>query len=183
MIQATSNTRQIYIALTEFDQDYGKFPDEDLITKHPEKFRGIMSDGSNRYLGMLISSQSAPNEEIFYAEGKGIKKPDTNVNEGHILEPGECGFTYIRGQSSKDHASRVLLLASTDDSGMVFDYKIYDHKAVILNIDGSVKTLNIGKDTKRVRVDNGRKDLFDTGAGTVWGDMKVQDFIEVPLRK
>ncbi len=167
MTEATSNAKQIFYLLVEFDQDYGEFPGDDTAV---DELSGYSGSNSNDYLAQLIEGGYTKSEEIFYAKGgaSNNKKPDNVItNKTDQLKKGECGFAYIKGMSTSDNSGRPVLFAPYDTS-QKFKPDPYDGKAVVLRIDGAVKQLLLNKTSNEAKIGGG-KTLFATGADTVWG--------------
>ncbi len=167
MTEATSNAKQIFYLLVEFDQDYGEFPGDDTAV---DELSGYSGSNSNDYLAQLIEGGYTKSEEIFYAKGgaSNNKKPDNVItNKTDQLKKGECGFAYVKGMSTSDNSGRPVLFAPYDAS-QKFKPDPYDGKAVVLRIDGAVKQLLLNKTSNKAKIGGG-KTLFDTGTDTVWG--------------
>lgn len=169
MVKSIGNAKQIYLLMFEFDADYGEFP-SDKTAGFDKDLNGYKGKFSNDYLGQLFAGGYIKSEEIFYAEGgsQKDKKPDNEFEtKAKTLEAGECGFTYVMGQSTSKHTGRPLLCTPMTGEGVKFDPKPYNGKAVVLRIDGAVKIYTINKDGK-VILPNG-KGLFENGVDTAWG--------------
>ncbi|MBT8043368.1 MAG: prepilin-type N-terminal cleavage/methylation domain-containing protein [Verrucomicrobiae bacterium] len=167
MTEATSNAKQIFYLLIEFDQDYGEFPSDATAV---DDLSGYTGSTSNDYLAQLIQGGLTKSEEIFYAKGGAStnKKPDNVItNQTDQLAKGECGFAYIKNQSTSDNSGRPILMAPFD-TGEAFKPDPYDGKCVVLRIDGAVKQLLLDRDDNKAKIGGG-KTLLDTGTDTVWG--------------
>ncbi|MCP5538189.1 MAG: hypothetical protein H7A51_18400 [Akkermansiaceae bacterium] len=179
MTSTTSNAKQVFYLLIEFDQDYGEFPGDATAILHTGMggepivdLRTCKGEYSNDYMGQFIAGGYTKSEQIFVApweKDPGRKADDDISSRSRILEAGECGFSYVKNQSTSDNSGRPVLLAPMSGEGVQFDPKPYDHKAVVLRIDGAVKQLLINKDTCKAKIGMG-KTLFDGGADTVWGE-------------
>ena len=167
MSEATSNAKQLFLLMIEFDQDYGEFPSDEIATDDLEGYTGT---SSNDYLAQLIGAGYTVSEEIFYAKG-GLstdKKPDNDIStHSAILNAGECGFAYIKNQSTSDNSGRPLLLAPMTGKGLKFDPEPFGGKAVVLHIDGAVKQYRIDGNGDIV-IPDGRK-FWAGGPNDVWG--------------
>lgn len=167
MTTATSNAKQIFYLLVEFDQDFGRFPTDVTAVDELEGYRG---EYSNDYLAQFIAGGYTKSEEIFYAKGGSgpIKKPDNIIDHRKDqLGEGECGFAYIKDLSTKSNPKTPVLLAPMYGHGYKFNSDAYEGKAVVLRIDGAVKQFRLNKD--RHAVIGGGKTLFDAGPASVWG--------------
>lgn len=169
MTEATSNAKQIFYLMVEFDQDFGEFPSDSSQDEIDTTGTGITlgTASSNDYFKQFIAGGYTTSEEIFYAKSKLTKKPN-NALKADALSDGECGFAYLSGQSTSDNSGRPLIMAPMEDSGETFDPDPYDNKCVVLRIDGSVKQIRVNKQKEAILT--GSTGLFDQGDDTVWGD-------------
>ena len=170
MTEATSNAKQVFYLMVEFDQDFGEFPSD--TTAAETGTTGTTS--SNDYMSQFIDGGYIKSEEIFFAKGgaSNNKKPDNVITSGKILEKGECGFAYIKNQSTSANSGRPLLVAPYDTSNK-FKPDPYDGKAVVLRIDGAAKQLLLDKDTQLAKIGGGNT-LFETGSDSVWGSETIE---------
>lgn len=169
MMVAINNAKQLFYLMVEFDQDFGEFP-SDATAKADKDLTGYKGEYSNDYLGQLVAAGYIRSEEIFYARGGSStsKKPDNDTStKAKTLEAGECGFAYVSGQSTCGNSGRPLLCAPMTGTGVKFDPKPFGGKAVVLRLDGAVKTYDIDAEGDVVLA-NGKK-LFENGEDTVWG--------------
>lgn len=167
MIEAINNAKRIFYVMIEFDGDYGEFPGDETATDDLEGYAGT---SSNDYLAQFFGGGYTRSEEIFYAKGGSStdKKPDNDVSiHSAILTAGECGFAYIKNQSTSDNSGRPLLLAPMTGKGLKFDPEPYGGIAVVLHIDGSVKQYRIDGNGDIV-IPDGRK-FWAGGPNDVWG--------------
>jgi prepilin-type N-terminal cleavage/methylation domain-containing protein len=191
LITATSNAKQIGLALFEFDSQYGSYPDNTTAqTVKDNTGSQLTSSGSsaNDMFRQLFAAGICEQEEIFYAKTSYTKKPDNVKNTAaNCLAAGENGFGYLmNGQtglsSSGDPARPIaitpLMNATTDGT---CDLDPFDKRAVVLRADQSAVQLNIRPTDKQVVVPGGRT-LLQTGQDTVWGT-DVQPQIMPPQRK
>lgn len=147
--QAHSNARQIGLALFEFESDYGAFPNATtipLVEKVPGTSIDLTGKSSNALLRQLFAAGMTQSEDMFYARIKNSIKPDGDIAPGHIMESGECGFSYITDLSSKDDPSTPIVLTPLIPGTTKFDPKPFDGKAIILHIDNSVRAYPISVD-------------------------------------
>lgn len=191
MTQAISNSKQIYLVLLDFENDYGNFPDDETEAKYEDldAFRG---PHSNDYLGQLIAGGYTKSEEIFYAFDKrySAKPDDVIFPREEILQKGECGFGYIRveekiegkslvrGLSTDDNGGLPILVAPIVDVDGRIEPRSYKERGVYLRVDGSARSERLDSYNK-IRV--GPQTLFDTGADTVWGT-ELKPVILLPER-
>jgi prepilin-type N-terminal cleavage/methylation domain-containing protein len=179
LAEATSNSKQIGLALFQFDQDYGTFPDSTTGTTVTENTGSPLAFGgntSNDYFRQLIAAGIADSEAMFYAKTGFTKKPDNVLNTTEkALAKGEVGYGYIMNSgntaiSSSGNSARPIIaapLAYPFQTGQ-FDVDLYDLKAIVLRLDQSAQALSINKQTKLAQVGGG-KTLLQQGDDTVWG--------------
>jgi len=161
--QATNNARQIGMALFEFEAEYGKFPDASTIATVKAKTGRNWTFGSatsNDVFKQLIAAGIAQNEEMFYAKGKGVRKPDNRFeSESDALAVGECGFAYIPMALDSNDSSAPIAVAPIIPGTFKFDPEPFDGKAVVLRADNSVQSYSIASDGHVIAP--GGKDIFD----------------------
>jgi hypothetical protein len=108
-----SHIRQIGIALTEFETEYGSFANEEtaaqIKAKNPTDLH-LAAKTSNDVCGQLIVSGIVASEQMFYAKVKGAQKPDSIITAGEVVEKGECGFSFLSELSSGGNRSRPLVV-------------------------------------------------------------------------
>ena len=167
--EAVNNARQIGMALSEFQEQFGQMPDANTIEKVRQKFPTDLNLGaksSNDFFRQLIASGIAQSETMFYAKIVGTHKPDGIITGASALAKGECGFAYFTGTTLETNPSRPLVVTPLIPGTNRFDPKQFDGKAVMLKGDNSVTSLPIVKSTGRVMVDG--HDLMDP-ANPIWG--------------
>lgn len=170
LTEATNNTKQLYMLLVDFEQDYGKLPDANtatMVRTNTATNIPLAGKSANAFLRQLIAGGYVAAESIFYAKGKDIRKPDNVTTNGKALAPGECGFAYITGQSTKGKPGTPLLAAPMIPGTTKFDRTVFNGKVVILRIGGGapLKELTIAEDG---HVYENGKDIFDP-AQPWWG--------------
>ncbi|BCX47212.1 hypothetical protein HAHE_11200 [Haloferula helveola] len=175
--QATSNAKQLSLALIEFDQEFGSFPDNDtaeLVSDATGTDLTLSGDSSNDYLRQLVA-YGIQSEDIFYAKTTYTREPDNVISTGKALDAGEVGFGYVMltgnvAQNTAGNPGRPVLVAPLLDASTnwEFDPDPYGGKAVILKLDTSVDQPLIRDKDKYVTVGGGRT-LQQTGDDTVWG--------------
>lgn len=167
MTEATSNAKQIFYLLIEFDEDYRRFPTDATAV---DQLAGYQGKYSNDYLAQLIQGGYTKSEEIFYANGGSSrgKRPDNVItSRDDQLSEGECGFAYIKDLDVTANGKTPVLLAPMYGDGYRFNTDIYKGKAVTLRVDGAVKQLLLNKD-RHAKL-GPEKTLFDAGPDSVWG--------------
>jgi len=186
--EATSNARQIGLAMFEFETEYGSFPDSTtattVATNNPDNSNIPLGQAdSNGYFRQLFMANITQSEAMFFAKTGLSTKPDGAL-QAKTLEKGECGFGYIldgnKGLSTAGNPARVIAVTPLLATGGKFNPDPFDKKAVVLRIDNSVASLNVNN-TGDATVGGG-KTLLQTGADTVWGTA-ITPTIVSPLPK
>lgn len=154
-----NNLRMLHLALFEFDSDYGSFPDDETgadVTDATGTSLTFKGGTSNAYFRQLLATV-ARSEKIFQIGGG--KAPDEQFkSDATALAKGECGIAYVVGLSTSGDASTPVALAPLVPGKLQFDPVPFGGKAVVLRMDGSVKTETITPEGN-VMVDG--KSLFD----------------------
>jgi len=147
--EATSNARQIGLAVFEFDSEYGMFPSAStrpLVEKDHGTSIDLSGTSSNALFRQLFAANITQAEAMFYAKSTGVRKSDGIITPGEALKKHEVGFAYISGLSSKDDPATPLVLTPLIPGTTKFDPKPFKGFAVILQIDNSVRSYKIEKD-------------------------------------
>jgi hypothetical protein len=147
--EAVSNARQIGLALFEFEEQFGKFPDASTVGKVRKQVETDLILGtksSNDFFRQLLAAEIAQSETMFYARISGTRRPDGVFTGVEALKKGECGFTYLMGATKQSHPSRPLVVTPMIPGTDRFDPTRFDGKAVILKLDNSVSSMSIGND-------------------------------------
>jgi hypothetical protein len=165
--EAIGNARQIGLALYEFEQAYGRFPDESTILRVKEIDSAntipLGKSSSNDFFRQLIAAEVVQGERMFYAFSPRTRKADDVFDGAKALAKGECAFAYVSGLSSEGNpAGTPIVLFPMVPGKLLFDYKLckkyYNGAAVILRLDNIVTRYPVDK-SGRVWIDG--KDLFD----------------------
>ncbi|MFN6016403.1 MAG: type II secretion system protein [Verrucomicrobiota bacterium] len=192
--EAVNNAKQIGLAMFEFENAYGTFPDASTaaqITPNNPTY-ALAGTTANDYFRQLIAAEISQSEAMFYAKTGFSKKPDNVYNsDTTALAAGEVGFGYLMNTSTAfstaGNPSRPIVAAplafagTTISADGTFDVDMYDSKAIVLRIDNSVQSLNITSTSKLAQLGGG-KTLLQTGADTVWGT-GVTPTMVVPIKK
>ncbi len=145
-----SNTKQIGLALFEFEGDYGSYPDaetaKDVTDAFPDHGYNLSGNSSNALFLQLFSSGIVRSEEIFYSKIKDSQKPDGVITPGEALQKGEVGFSYIYGLTSKDDPLTPLILTPLIPGTTKFDPKPFNGKAIIYFINNNAHIYEIDED-------------------------------------
>lgn len=146
--EATSNLRQIGLALFEFQAEYDNMPDFDTAAK-VKKSKGsdlpMGKNSSNDFFRQLFAAEICENETIFYAKIPGTQHPDNQFSQNKTLEKGECGFTYFLGATMGCNSARPTVATPMIPGTDRFNPKPFVGKAIVLKADNSVMTLPIDK--------------------------------------
>jgi prepilin-type N-terminal cleavage/methylation domain-containing protein len=189
--EAVSNARQIGLALFEFENEYGSYPDQDTaiaVTSATGSTLTLGATNSNDLFRQLLAGNFTQSEKMFYAKVPGAVKPDDNVKGEEALKAGEVGFAYMMkgttgfnaaGNPSRPLAVTPLMGTATDGT---FDPAPFDSKAIVLRMDNSVTSINIKLD-KKINLGGTNSDLLTTGTDTVWGEMTETPTIKAPKTK
>jgi prepilin-type N-terminal cleavage/methylation domain-containing protein len=152
--EAISNSKQIGLALFEFDSDYGSYPDKDtaadVTLAFPNadvKAPSAVSDSNSAFL-QLFQAEIVKSEEIFFAKAAGAKKPDGDISSATTaLAKGECGFGYVMNvtdaYSTSGNASRIILVTPLAEGSDSFDINPFGGLAVLYKIDNSAVAVKI----------------------------------------
>ena len=164
---ATSNAKQLALALIEFDQEFGKFPHEStvpLVQSATGTGLSLAGHSSNAMLRQLIA-YGIESEDIFDSchPEMPTSGPDNDIRPGQALKPGEVGFSYVAGLDSSMNPGLPVLAANMMPGTEEFWDRPFGGKAVILRIDTSVDQLMIRASDSKVTVGGGLT-LFDPSA-------------------
>ena len=189
--EAVSNARQIGLALFEFENEYGSYPDPTTalaVTSATGSTLSIGGNLANDYFRQLLAGNFTQSEKIFYAKIANAKKPDDNIAGAEALAQGEVGFGYLlkgnTGFNAAGNPSRPLAVTPLFNNlaAGTFDPAPFDSKAIVLRMDNSVTSINI-KLNKTINLGGVESGLLTKGADTVWGDMTEDPTLAVPQMK
>jgi prepilin-type N-terminal cleavage/methylation domain-containing protein len=152
--EAISNSKQVGLALFEFDSDYGSYPDSDTAAEvddaYPDAEIKAPSSASdaNSYFLQLFQTGIVKSEEIFKVKAAGMRNPDGDISSAtEALAAGENGFGYVmngtEAYSTSGNASRIILVTPLVEGGDDFDVNPFKGVAVAYKIDNSAATLKI----------------------------------------
>jgi len=170
LTEAISNSKGIGLALFNFAEDYGKYPDAttvDAVRKKETSHLPLGTRSSNDFFRQLIAAGYVDNEKLFYANIRGCRKPDGDMRPAHVLEKGECGFSYILGADGKSNPLRPILVTPLIPGTTHFDPKPFKGFAVIFRLNNSATREKINEYGDVT--DSTGKPLFDP-SNPVWGD-------------
>jgi len=145
---AIGSLKQMNLALIDFDQDYGRFPDASTITDvgSATKTTMLLGDRTSNELFRQLVAAGNKSEKIFWAPSPGHRRKPNDVLGTDALAKGECIHSYVAGLSTKDSPRAIVAMASMIPGTTRFDPVPYDNRAVVLRIDGSAKPESLGKD-------------------------------------
>ncbi|MEK7951238.1 hypothetical protein WKV53_12045 [Luteolibacter sp. Y139] len=146
-VEATNNIKQINLALIDFENEYGTFPNSSTIPSVKAATSTTLALGnktSNDLFRQLIAA-GTKSEKIFWAKTAGTPRKGDDILGADALKKGECAFTYIAGLSTSSDLNAPVLLAPVIPGTWKFDPKPFQGKAVVLRIDGSAKPEPIDK--------------------------------------
>ncbi len=168
--EATSNSKQIWQYLIQFDQDMGRFPDDataTLLAPLNDKAYTLTGNSNNYYKQLLVSVGDS--EKIFYAKGsaQSLVKPDGDItNNSECLKAGECGFDYVLreagiGFGAGSNSATIIAGAPTSTTAGQYT-EDYGNKAILLAIDGSAGQYNL---VDGIPQTTGGKEVYATATG------------------
>jgi hypothetical protein len=147
--RAINNSKQIGLALFEFNSDYEAYPSNDSVGSVTESFPDhgyeLSGESSNTLFLQLFAAGIVRSEEIFYAKIKNTQNPDGDITPGKALQKGEVGFSYIYGLTSKDDPLTPLLLTPLIPGTTKFDTEAFKGTAIIYHINNEISTYEIHK--------------------------------------
>jgi prepilin-type N-terminal cleavage/methylation domain-containing protein len=190
--EAVSNARQIGLAMLEFEQSYGAFPDDATVTDVTNNTGSTLPMGtsnSNDYFRQLMAAEITKSEAMFYAKITYTKKPDNVFSpDAAALTDGEVGFGYIMngtaGLSTAGNPAQPYVIAPLvkDDTTGKFDVDAFDSKGVALRLDGSVQAPPIKKTDGFMQLGGTATLMTPVDATSIWGGT-VTPTIKAPKPK
>jgi len=179
-VVAMTNGKSMVLALTDFANEYGSFPDRDTakaVTDNTGSPLNLLGDTANDYFRQLIAAGVVKSEDPFYSKAPyAPKRPDNNYKGAEALKAGEVGFGYLMNGATgggvaipNDDPNRVIAVTPLLNASAKgeFDANPLD-RAALVYLDQSVKMMTIREDNKKVVV-GGSKTLLDSGPDTIWG--------------
>jgi len=161
--EATSNIKQLHLALLDFDADYGRFPDAATIADVQSRAHTTLALGtatSNDYFRQLIAAETVKNETIFWAKTPATPRKPNNILGTDTLKKGECSFAYVAGLTAASDSATPIVMTPMIPGTFSFDPGAFGDKAVVLRIDGSARAETIRTGDHKVAIPGG-KTLFD----------------------
>ncbi|MCW1922709.1 hypothetical protein OKA05_09105 [Luteolibacter arcticus] len=143
-----ANLRQLYLALVEFDTDYGAFPNDETavdVTDATGTKLTFKGGTSNACFRQLLAAAAVKTEKVFQIGG--AKLPDDDFkDDSKALAKGECGISYVPGLATNSSPDTPLAFAPLAPGKLKFDPVPLAGKAVILRVDGAVTVHTITPD-------------------------------------
>ena len=176
--KAVQNAKQVGYALFNFENDFGRYPDDNTEDDLDTDAIVSAATGSNLYLSQLVAGGYVDQEAPFYCKTAFTIEPDNDMSDANnLLASGEVGFSYVMrssgtGLNSSVNSAVPLLCAPSDGTGAgTFDRNVYNKRSVVLRIDMSVTDPRINDDGDITL--RGGLGLLETGAGSVWDDSNI----------
>ena len=173
--EAIGNAKQVGLALLEFDQDFGKFPDETTVAavmKETGSDLDLTGHSSNALFRQLIA-YGIQGEDIFYCKHPFTRMPDNVITPGEALRAGEVGFSYVAGLDTNQNPGLPLHAAPMKIGSTSFYEETFGGKVVVLRVDNSATAMPIRSSDDKVLLENGKM-LFDSNNG-LWAKGHVID--------
>jgi len=188
--EAVNNAKQLGLALTMFESDYGSYPDDSTSLRVAGTVfvaASLTGANSNAYFRQLFAGGTVDSEQPFYAKTSFTKtKPDDAfTTPAEALKAGECGFGYIMQNATTAitvSGSRPVALTPcvAGDTAAKMELDSFDGKAVVLFADNSARSLTISRDTAQTPKFANGKNLLAIGADTVWGAITAAPVVKPP---
>lgn len=155
-----SNARQIKLALDNFAVDFdGEYVNDSNGTIILTGFSG--ADAASCF-DVLIEAAALDraDESIFYTkELKNVNSGHTEGDAANALDANECGYSYVKGLANTSKGPSPLVTTQVSSATGAFYSDLWDHKAVIARVNGSVSPERIsgsaGNDGQVVETVNG----------------------------
>ncbi len=151
--RAVNNARQIGLALIEFDNEYGAYPNEETAAAVKQATGTTARLGAataNDCFYQLIAANIIGTHIFFTWDEPRADKDAVGLEN--------CSFSYLSGMNAVGDPGRPLLVAPLVPGTGVFDRKALGGKAVVVRMDNSAATFDIEQDGTVIL--NGM-DLFD----------------------
>lgn len=181
LAEAISNARQVKLALDSFANDFdGVYPSDDTADEVAEGLAG--GQNSNAYLKQLHMAGIADSEIIFWVKNSPVankRPPDNKIKDGNrpsqneILKAGDCHWAYVVDHDNTDNGTRPILMDPYKPGSSDFDEELWDWKAVVMTLDGSVKALRMRVADSQV-LDGDKKPIMSSQAAA-WEGASGQD--------
>ena len=180
LTQALNNARNLGMALTAFEHEYGRYPDAQTAADVAERTGSTLAPPgttANAHLRQLIAAGILDIESMGYAKTRFTRHPDEIFTTPEsAFAPGELGFGYLlngdTGFSTENNPSIFLLCSPLAMDGKNvsttrFDPDMLYGRMVMLRIDNAATSHPINPKSGELLL-NG-KPWLTTGSATIWG--------------
>ena len=151
LTNALNNGKQIYTALFSYAKDNdGLYPNEGTAGD------GETGDSAEACFTQLLNAGVIDDEEAFWSKENialGTVNAETPDNDGE-LTPGENAWGYVRGLSTSSRTNLPIIFDSSDTAGQ-FDTVVWEGKAIVAKLNGSVEAMKINYGGGRATEDDG----------------------------
>lgn len=174
--KAIQNAKQVGYALFNFENDFGRYPDDNTVDDLDQDAVTKQGSDANAYFSQLIAGGYVDQEAPFYCKTDFTVEPDNDKTSGNILEAGEVGFSYVMRSSgtalnsSVNSAVPLIVAPSSFEADDTYNRNVYNKRSVVLRVDMSVTDPGINEEGV---ISVKGKNLFATGSGTVWDDSNI----------
>lgn len=170
-IHAVNDAKAIGVALYEFKDQHGSYPNAETAKLIAEKSNGteIHGETSNARFRQLIVGGIISSEDMFYVESSSTSKPDGKISGKNAIAPGECSYGYIDNIPSNITDSRPLLMAPFIAGTTRFDPKPLKNRIFVFWTEGRVTMLNIDPSTGKALLMG--QDILDP-KHPIWGGVE-----------
>jgi len=139
LTNAINNAKQIHTALFSFAKDNdGLYPNEGTAST------GETGNSPEDCFTQLINAGVIDDEEAFWSKENivlGTVVAETPDNDG-TLTAGENAWGYVRGLSTSSRTNLPIIFDASDTAG-TFDTAVWDGKAIVAKLNGSVEAMKI----------------------------------------
>ncbi len=136
---AINNAKQLQVALFSFAKDNdGLYPNEGTAGT------GETGTSAEACFTQLLNAGVIDDEEAFWSKENiviGTVNPETPDNDG-TLTSGENAWGYVRGLSTSSRTNLPLIFDSSKTAG-AFDTAVWEGKAIVAKLNGSVEAMKI----------------------------------------
>lgn len=146
-----NNATNLYKAMTSFAlENEGLYPNEETAQKidtarwMEPKWEETGWKTAEGCFAQLLLTGEIKDEHIFWSRANhaiGTVAKTRPENDG-VLNSGENAWGYVRGLNLKDPMSTPLFFDSSVQAG-IFDSTVWDGKAIVARVDGSVTSMDI----------------------------------------
>jgi len=150
---ALNKGKNLYVALFSFAKEHDGVYPSDATAKSDED--GTSVEGC---FTQLLNRGEVEDEEIFWVKENAVlgnldnKQPD---NDGSV-DPGECAWGYVTGLTTSSRSNIPVLFDSAVSAGS-FDTGVWEGKAMVVKLSGSVEAMDIDFTGKPLEDDGSSK--------------------------